>query len=220
MAETERVIDGDSETCDKHTDKLFEIYCLECKSAGCLKCLKEAHTGHPWKIIRDMEDELRNGISRDVDDLDKIMNEIEVELKNTETQSKNVNDRIKDQESWIRGKEEEIKSVLEKRVQLFLHDLNTRKEIKLQAIEKVKNDLLCQKTLLNTFKKDKLEDALNKSNPTFIARFSRELNSKAEELKHQSLPKTLDSKDDPLFVMPDGPSSTAAKKAITKISGI
>jgi len=61
--------------CEKHKDKLIEIYCFDCKEVSCMMCFVKLHKSHNCSDISEVSEEFQTEMSRDLDSLTKQLSE-------------------------------------------------------------------------------------------------------------------------------------------------
>jgi len=55
--------------CDKHQQKLLELYCFDCRTNICITCVSESHQGHKCDSIRKLAEDLTGKLKGDVEEL-------------------------------------------------------------------------------------------------------------------------------------------------------
>ena len=118
--------------CDKHKEKVLELYCFDCKTAICMMCFVQSHQMHKCSDINEVMDEFRREMAEDiknmVDTVTKCREVVEEEQKNKEK----FNNRVKEIEREICDHEDKLKQLIDQ------EKLNLLKELESFQVERNK----------------------------------------------------------------------------------
>ena len=183
-SEFEQSLSQSKETyCEQHVDRKIEVYCLECKTAQCLACFILEHNGHKCADVRDVAEDLKKHISRDIKRARNIIIDIEKESANVEELLLKFNENVTKTENLIVLEGEKIKRAVSNHVQSLLQHLNLEKSRKLKEIEAIREELRVQKLNIENFRMY-AEEVSSKAVPTDIAKLAPGLDKMARDLRN------------------------------------
>jgi len=117
--------------CAKHDEQVTTSHCFDCQENICTSCVNTHHRTHALKNIETFAAELKPQIESAVAKVSSLVNDIGSEAKRLRTQKEHLIEDVRRQETAIKKKGEELKSVIDVKVE----ELS-------QELERIKNDSL------------------------------------------------------------------------------
>ena len=129
--------------CDKHKEKVVELYCFDCKTAICMMCFVESHRpkSHECSDINKVADEFRKEMTGDiknmVDTVTRCRKVVEEQLKNKEK----FNNRVRVIEIEICDRVDKLKKLIDKEKSNLLMELESFKVERNKQINNVVEEI-------------------------------------------------------------------------------
>ena len=149
----ERFVTLSVNTCEKHSDRKLEIYCVECKLAICMMCYLKDHNAHKFLDVNEARAELSKQMKIDSEKIDGKVSECQEVLKQLSDDERSFVDVINTTEKEIVEKAEEMKKLIEKYKMEELDKLRETKCKQLKQIENVRHEVESVLMMLDSFKK-------------------------------------------------------------------
>jgi len=117
--------------CNKHDDKMTTSHCLDCRENVCASCSQTDHKKHQLKSIESFAAELKTHIQADITEVCCRKTDIGDELERVKTEREKFIEDLGRQATAVKQKGEEMKCVIDRKVEELLEEL-----------EKIKTDSL------------------------------------------------------------------------------
>ena len=128
--------------CDKHTDHKLEVYCRSCSAVVCSMCMLElAHKNHKYDFIKNVNEELMAKIKRSTESLKAKEEELKMNLIFVEALERAVNSRRSQLESEINKSYDHCISILQKKKEQMLSEVDATFTQGNKKIWSAKNDI-------------------------------------------------------------------------------
>lgn len=168
-------------TCEKHTDKILEVYCLKCKVVLCMMCYIKQHQGHQCCEVSEVVDDFRRVMTSDVG---RMTNTIEYYRKVVAEVNKEKECFVQEVakiELEICKQADRLKALVERDKLKVLDELALMKAERLKAVENTLYEIEQHITVMDSLKKYIHE--MNKSgSASEIAREQSALCNRTNEL--------------------------------------
>ena len=168
--------------CDKHPCKEIEIYCTECKTAGCRMCYVQHHQAHKCSDVNTFTNEFRSRIGSDLQAIEKLTLNYRKRIVDVHSISEKFAKKVDNTETQITKKSELLKSTVDEHRQILLRELDQIKQQQIREYTNLEEDLQVRLASMESFKRYSSE-VLNKSGPSDIARIANDISLQADELK-------------------------------------
>jgi len=167
--------------CDKHDDKVLEIYCHDCSLVICMMCYIKDHHSHKCSDINELVDEFRRQMTTDVSGVADDVDKCQQKLQQLTTEKKNFHQQVSKSEEEIREKTKQIKHMIDMHEKLLLADLKSINLKRTKEIEAAYEEVECQLAARQSYKKY-VHEILEKGTACDIARAANGLHDRAKEL--------------------------------------
>ncbi|XP_011408279.1 PREDICTED: E3 ubiquitin-protein ligase TRIM33-like [Amphimedon queenslandica] len=128
--------------CDKHTDHKLEVFCRPCSAVVCSMCMLEStHKQHKYDLIKNVSEELMAKIKRSTKSLETKKEELKRNLIFVETLERTVDSRHSQLESEINKSYDHCISILEKKKNQLLSEIDATFTQGNKKIWSTKNDI-------------------------------------------------------------------------------
>ena len=141
--------------CGKHSKKKFKFFCRDCKVFACTTCAIVDHSKHEVSEISTIAAEYKRCLSKDFDEVGKLMSNCDEQLDNINEHVKLFNNATAEVETEVNRRKEELMMQANQHCTHSLEDMNSHKLKIMTEFENIrdrlkeqKNNLLsCQKSL-------------------------------------------------------------------------
>ena len=167
--------------CDKHTDKLVELYCYECNENICLMCSAVKHRQHETAEIPEVAKSFSQNMNSDVQQVWSLISNVK---EQTGERKKKRNDFLRQLDkvrSEIVRAGEQVNKIVNSQVAAQLDEVEMIKSEdakKAQAVEESYQFALVAMDSFQTYSRE----LLDKGSPSDITRAASELHKRATEL--------------------------------------
>ena len=128
--------------CDMHTDHKLEVYCRSCTAVVCSMCMLEStHKNHKYDFIKKVSEELMAKIKKSTESLEIKKNELKRYLIFVEALERAVNSRRYQLESEINKSYDHCISILQKKKEQMLSEVDATFTQGNKKIWSAKNDI-------------------------------------------------------------------------------
>ena len=128
--------------CDMHTDHKLEVYCRSCTAVVCSMCmLQSTHKQHEYDFIKNVSEELMAKIKISTESLEAKKKELKKNLIFVEALERTVNSRRSQLESEINKSYDHCISILRKKKEQMLSEVDTTFTQGNKKIWSTKNDI-------------------------------------------------------------------------------
>jgi len=167
--------------CDKHPDKLLELYCCQCKRNICMKCFAVSHQQHKCEEIEKISKVYIKQIQSDVKPFSSRISQFRKSLSKVEEAKEKFLQTIQEMEQGVRQRGDEIKRLVDEHVAKLTEKLNEVRERSVEEAETCVESINLALAALESFQAYSLEIA-SKGSHCDITRSFNELQTKAKEL--------------------------------------
>src|SRR6218665_3256933 len=122
-------------SCTKHTRKLLNYYCAECKKIVCVSCFAEGHKFHNCKEVTTVDEEFRLRIEQKELKISTYVNEMLIERNNNEKRKADFLTEITVTEKEIYKRNQELKDMIDRHTKSLLDKLSVLKSKQLKEME-------------------------------------------------------------------------------------
>jgi len=168
--------------CDKHADKALEIYCFDCKAAGCMMCYIKTHNSHKCSDIKEVAEDLGKQMSSNTAGLADKVTDCQTMVQNIEENERKFCDSAAEVEKRICERADKLKQLVEDRKQTLLEQLSVSKKKQLKQTANVRNEIERHQIVLEHFIRYSNE-VKQKGTACDIAKLASGLIAKSEELQ-------------------------------------
>ena len=128
--------------CDKHTDHKLEVYCRSCSAVVCSMCMLElAHKNHKYDFIKNVNEELMAKIKKSTENVKAKEKELKRNLNVVEAFEKSLSSKRFELESEIKKSYHHCISILQKRKDQLLSEVDATFTQGNKKIWSAKNDI-------------------------------------------------------------------------------
>jgi len=110
--------------CEKHDDQLTTSHCFDCLENVCSSCSETHHKKHRLKTIETLAAELKQQIETDIKEVSSRVADIRNDAERLNTKREQFIEDVGRQETAIRQKGEEMKTVIDRKVEELLQELD------------------------------------------------------------------------------------------------
>jgi len=121
--------------CEKHGDALTTSRCVECRENVCSSCSETDHRQHTLKSVETFAAELKRQIDTDVEQVSSRVTDIRNDAERLKTKREEFTEDVGRQEAAVRQKGEEMKALIDRRVDELLRELDSIKADSLSPAE-------------------------------------------------------------------------------------
>jgi len=126
--------------CDKHSDKIIELYCSECKLAVCMMCFVKGHKTHDCVDVKEVADELSKQLDGDIISLRKTDDECNTLIKTVEDDKKKFKGEIVKARQAVSSEAEKLHSLVNRYKQELLNELSQVEKKQCKKMESIRDD--------------------------------------------------------------------------------
>ena len=167
--------------CKKHTQKLLDYYCADCKKIVCVSCFVESHKLHDCKDVNTIDQEIRLMIQNCALKTSNYTDEMLSFKQNARSRKADFLKKLSENEAAVIRRNDELKSMIDTHTQLLLEELSLIKSFHLKQMETEMEEIDMRCTILSSFEAICTELAL-KGSASDICSSVDELTVRAEEL--------------------------------------
>ncbi len=139
--------------CRKHSGRLQEIFCFDCKTSTCLSCFLKDHKTHDCRDVKDVAGDLVKQIKSDCcEGIGRKIAECKELLERTVGEEKDFMDNFYSAEKEILKKCDDMKNIIENHKSRLLWELDGAKGKQLAQMEKVRKEVERRVAMLCNFK--------------------------------------------------------------------
>jgi hypothetical protein len=132
---------GKTTYCKKHEDNLVELYCFDCKSALCTRCLVQSHMSHKFSVVDKAADGLRKLLSSCCSEMTVSVDLCKHLLHEQEQTKLNLCSTVDAIESEVCQQVEQLKELVDSEKRKLLDELQIRKKERLKQMQLVTDDI-------------------------------------------------------------------------------
>jgi hypothetical protein len=122
--------------CDKHTDKVLELFCFECKAAICLMCFVMSHKSHNCSDVNVVADEYREQMKNDTKTMVETMARLKTLMKQQENKKMEFIGIVDKVERDICEQVKKLKQVLDREKVKLIDQLSQLRKGQVKLMEK------------------------------------------------------------------------------------
>jgi tripartite motif-containing protein 2/3 len=168
-------------TCEKHTDKILEVYCLKCEVVLCMMCFIKQHQGHECCEVSEVADNFRSVMTADVGNMIQSIEYFQEAAAGVNKEKERFLQNVKQVEGEICERADQLKALVDTDKRKVLGGLEVMKRERLKAIENTLQEVEQHIAVINSLKRYVHE--LNQSgNASEIAREQSALHNRTNEL--------------------------------------
>ena len=167
--------------CDIHSGKQLGLYCFDCKTNICMVCHAVQHQQHKCREIDKAAQEFIKQIDADLSSIVSRTTALHQRCSQLEKQQNKFLANIKQCEVAVKGKGEEIKKLIDRRVSDLLQELQSVKSKTLKEIQTCREKISLALVAMESFKRY-AEELKVKGRPCDISRAANDLHTRAGEL--------------------------------------
>ena len=168
--------------CDKHQSKEIEIFCTECKTAGCMMCYVQNHQSHKCSDVNTFADEFKIQLRNDIQDIEKLVIDKKNHIDEVRSISTMFANNIDQKEMQIIQKSDEIKLIVDEHRETLVQQLHEVKQQQMKEYATFEEDLQLQLASFESFKRYSSE-VLDRALPSDLAQTAHDLSRRSKELK-------------------------------------
>lgn len=121
--------------CEKHTDEVLKVYCLQCKVALCMMCYIMEHKTHDCSDVSVVADEFRSKMKADVSALDDSVKKYRKMLVEVNEEKEHYVKNIDQIENEVCLRAERLKALVDQDKAKVLDELETLKKERLKQVD-------------------------------------------------------------------------------------
>ena len=181
--------------CEKHLKEKIKIFCRDCKKLICLVCSVTIHNRHDCYGIEETADEYkksfrdyRDGVNKHLSVFKSRYNDIDAKFANFLTNIDHVEKSI----ILEKKRRKVIEYVVNKHVQVLLEKLISRKSKIEDLVNKTREDIQGRLAVCESFV-EYCQKTIDESDAAENIQIADELKTRAEEIRAQSMPTSLDN---------------------------
>lgn len=168
--------------CRKHELEELCLYCQDCKVVLCSRCFEEDHKRHRSSNLKEIGDELRKRIQKDIEGLSVCLNEVRHRRDELEKSRVDFLAEVEKSEEAVNEEFVRVGELVERHKKFLICELATLKRNRLKEIENDKEDLERHLIVLESCERY-MQDMRIKTSVNDICRSVDELNAKVQELR-------------------------------------
>ena len=172
--------------CDKHQDKVLELYCFDCMTGICMMCFVKSHKSHECSDINEVADEFRRQMTGDITNMHNTVTRCCGIIKGEQRNKKKFNKMVEDVERNIYDRVDKLKQLIDKEKSSLLNELKSfRAERNKQidnVIEEIKQHVSFVESLMTY-----TEQLREKGRSGDVTQQRSSLKSRADELLKQDV---------------------------------
>ena len=130
--------------CQKHKEKLLEIYCETCKELICSNCTIRLHQGHQYDVASDTFTKHKQEITDQLEPIKRHLATVNTALPSFDARSKEIQDQRETHQADIHKRIDQLQQALEQRRTELIGQLDqlTQRKLKSLAAQRDQVDLL------------------------------------------------------------------------------
>jgi Mg2+ and Co2+ transporter CorA len=167
-------------TCDKHPDKVLDVYCLNCQNVLCTMCFTQ-HQGHVLVAVGEVADEFRCKMSADVSSLSGVIENYRKMVEEINKEKESFIENVEHTENAICTRAEQLKALVDRDKMIVLDELSLKKKERVKLIENTVHEVEQQVAIVDSLRKY-INELDKRGNASEIARDQSALHNRAEEL--------------------------------------
>lgn len=168
--------------CDQHTTMSLDVYCHDCQTIICYKCLvDEQHKGHRGSTVDNVANEFRQEIQSNLEKVSNYKVLSEVLMREIEKQRAAAVAEFDEKEGAVLERSRYLKELVDRHTRELLDELSTAKKERLKEMETEKEESERFHTILESSEVYFNEVKTNGS-PTDVCRVKDEMNRRTNEL--------------------------------------
>jgi len=168
-------------SCDQHKDETLKIYCYDCNSVVCAMCYIELHNGHKRAEVSKVQDEFRQQMACDADNVAAGVEKCREMLQSLEKEEVDFSERITKAGNEIGEKAEKLKQMIDNHKEKLMSELSSIKQKRMKEIESLREEIEKHLMSLESYKKY-VDELRQKGTACDVARESTDLHERADEL--------------------------------------
>ena len=168
-------------SCGEHPDKRLEVFCIDCGTNICVKCITISHQQHNFAEVEKISKDFAAQIQSDIKPISSRKSQFRESLSKVETAKKKFMHTIEEMKHGVRQRGNEIKNLVDDHVAKLTEKLNEVKERSVKQAETHVENINLALAALESFQTYSLEIA-SKGSHCDITRSFNELHTRAEEL--------------------------------------
>ena len=167
--------------CDKHSGKPLELYCFECKTNICVKCIAVSHQQHKFEDVDNISKDFAKQIQSDIEPFSYRISQFRESVRKVEMTKEKFLQTIEEMKNSVRQRGDEIKNLVDDHVAKLTEELNEVKERSVEEAETCVESIEVALAALESFQAYSL-DIASKGSPCDITLSFNKLHTRAEEL--------------------------------------
>ena len=172
--------------CDKHKDKVVELYCHDCNENICVLCFAVKHRQHQTVEVPEMAETLKSGMENDDELILSRMNAVRQRADRTKNEHVKSLSCFQSVEKMVVEAGEAIKRLVDRQVNECLLELQSIKTESTKQAEIVQEQLQLALVAMESFHTYSCE-LLDKGTPSDVTRAAVELHKRATELMNNDV---------------------------------
>jgi len=177
--------------CDKHGDQMTKSQCIDCRENVCSTCSETCHKKHKLKSIEAFAAELKPQIEADIIEVISRVTDIRNEVERIQTERREFIEDLERQETSIKQKSEELKSVIDGKVGELLQELETIKAESLNNAQAAESRLQQAADTVHSYC-EYSQEIQTKGRPHDVVRYANAIRAQARHLLENQVVKYAD----------------------------
>jgi hypothetical protein len=178
--------------CEKHRDKIVELYCFDCKAVSCMMCFVEIHASHRCADVIQVSDEFRRETATYIGSIEERLDRNREKLRSLEDDKKHFTQRVEDVEAKVRCQAQHLHACIERHRRALLDELSEIRRQREKEIDEIHGAVEQHSSMMVSFE-NYLKQMDRKGSACDVARESGNLKSRFTELLADEVDKIDDS---------------------------
>ena len=204
------------ENCDRHPDKLIELFCHECRLAICMMCFVKSHKSHDCLDIEEVSVDLRKQVSSDRDKAAELLEKAGRVLPRFDQEKKDFVKHLADIEDDINTAADKLIDAVQRDRAKLLSEVESIKVKRIKQLEMARQEVEQHMAALEIFKRYS-ETLLSSGTSCGVTRSADSLHNRADELARFDVIGHVDRSLNPVVV--NFTSSTVLDTAADNLIG-
>ena len=167
--------------CERHSGKLLEFYCFDCKINICKECFAVEHTQHKCGVVKKVAEDFVKSFNGNMLQVSTRINVFHTAMTQTNEGENKLMKDIQDVDTSIKQRGETLKHAVDRQGDSLLGQLETFKAASQKELASRKDGLELGIMAMESFTAYSLE-LMSKGSPCDITRAVSELHARADEL--------------------------------------
>jgi hypothetical protein len=176
--------------CDKHVDKVLEVYCLKCKTMLCMMCYIMEHQKHDCSEVSKVAEEFRSQMKVDIKGMNDNIKKNRNMLAGINEEKERFVKKVEEVETEICKRAEKLKTLVDQDKTKLLDELAVVKNARLKQVDNIISEFQQHISIVESLKKYVHELIIN-GTASEVAREESVLHNRSDQLQKSNALDTL-----------------------------